>query len=343
MAPLVSIIVPVYKVEEYLHQCVDSIINQTYRNLEIILIDDGSPDRCPEICDEYAARDNRIKVIHKFNGGLSEARNHGLELASGEYIMFVDSDDYVDIRIVETLIEAIDASSADIAMCGRNDMRTTSISSNCNFESDVVLDKKSLMALILRDKIGSQAWAKLFKKEQFKNLRFPIGRLYEDIGTTYLAFNKCNRMVYISRPLYYYRLNQSSISFSEKPNKIYDTFCSFNERLQFAEANYPEVKDDCLALAFGTAMGSLHYHLRFGFAEEIPNLPLVKAFLRERKDSILVCPSISKSRKLLFCLFLLNEKLYNQLIKIGIKILSVWTKFQLLCRFTIRPIIFRRQ
>ena len=316
----VSIIVPVYKVEEYLCECLDSIVGQTYRDLEIILIDDGSPDRCPKICDEYAAIDNRIRVIHKYNGGQSEARNRGLDIATGNYLMFVDSDDYLDKEMVNRLMDALVLNDADISMCSRNAVSSGFITPTHLFDSNIVFNNKDVMYLILKDVIGSQPWAKLFKKELFDNVRFPEGRLYEDIGTMYLAFYNCKRFSYIRQPLYYYRLNLAGTSFSEKPNKIYDTFCSFKERLQFAEANYPEVKDNCLALAFGAAMGSLHYHLRFAFAEERPNLPLVKNFLIERKDSILACPSISRSRKLFFRLFLANESLYNLLMKIAIKI-----------------------
>ena len=114
--PLVSIIVPIYKVEPYLRRCLDSIVNQSYTNLEIILVDDGSPDNCPQICDEYASKDNRIKVIHKKNGGLSDARNAGLDICKGEYISFVDSDDWVDEKYIETLLDLAIKENVDIAI-----------------------------------------------------------------------------------------------------------------------------------------------------------------------------------------------------------------------------------
>lgn len=314
-----SVIVPVYMVERYLSRCLDSIVRQTYDNLEIILVDDGSPDRCGAICDDYAGRDQRIIVLHKENAGVSEARNRGLDIATGEYIMFVDSDDYVDKTIVAKLIEAMEDGDADITMCSGYDNCEGDIEERHYFDSNQEFGNEEVMHLILKDKIGSQPWGKLFKKELFEGVLFPKGRLYEDVATLYLVFGKCLKYRYINLPLYYYTLNQSGISLSEKPNKIYGMFCSYRERLQFAEAHYPRVKDDCLALAFGTAMGSLNYFLRFGFAQEIPNLPLVKEFLRQRKDQILSCPSISSSRKLLFRLFLFNEKTYNSLMKIGIK------------------------
>ena len=116
--PLISVIVPIYNVEKYLDRCVDSIINQTYKNLEIILVDDGSPDNCPQMCDDYAKKDSRIKVVHKENGGLSDARNVGMEVATGEYVSFIDSDDYISLDFYETLLETIVDNDSDIVECG---------------------------------------------------------------------------------------------------------------------------------------------------------------------------------------------------------------------------------
>lgn len=318
--PLISVIIPVYKVENYLKQCLDSVCGQTYNNLEIILVDDGSPDDCGEICDEYAMKDSRVKVIHKKNGGLSSARNTALDIAMGDYISFVDSDDYLDLLFYEKLMTTALANDSQIVMCGRYDVSQTGICPKFFLDKNCTITKKEVMGLILADKIGSQPWDKLYKKSLFENIRFPEGRVYEDIGTTYLAFHKCNNFAFMHEPLYYYRLNNAGISYSERPNKIFDTFKSFFERLIFTQENYPAYVSECLALAFGTAMGSLNYYIRFKFEEEKANLSIVKKFLSDYKDKIYSNELISTPRKLSLKLLLFSEPLYNAIMKFAIKV-----------------------
>lgn len=318
--PLISIIVPIYKVEKYLKQCLDSIVGQTYRNLEIILIDDGSPDCCPEICDQYGMMDNRIKVIHKSNGGQSSARNIGLDIAIGEYVMFVDSDDYLDTNMVSILADTLIEEDLDIVMCSRYDVGESILIRPLLLDHNVLINNADVMKLILTDTIGSQPWGKIYRLSLFESVRFPEGRVYEDIATTYLAFSKCNRFHYVDKPLYYYRLNLVGTSFTERPNKIIDTFQSFYERLIYAEKHFPNVREECLALAFGTAIGSLNYHIRFGFPEELEKLPKVKKFLYQYYESILKCPQISLLRKLLLRVFLMDESLYNVILRVCIKL-----------------------
>lgn len=319
-SPIISIIVPIYKVEGYIHQCINSILNQTYRNLEVILVDDGSPDSCPTICDEYAKKDNRIKVIHKLNGGLSEARNFGLDIAKGEYIAFVDSDDYIHATMIETILQCMIDNDCQIGMCARCDIQGDLNTEKYIFPNSMIASKFEIMPLLLADVIGSQSWDKIYKRSVFDQVRFPIGRLYEDIGTTYLAFDKIERFCYIHRPLYYYRLNNAGISFSEKPNKILDTFTSFYERLLYAEKFFPAEQAKCLELAFNTAMGSLNYHLRFGFEDENQNLRRVRDFFSVYRHQIYRNPFISISRKFLFFIYNLCEPVYNILMRIAIRI-----------------------
>lgn len=231
--PLISVIVPIYNVERYLKICIDSIVNQTYSNLEIILVDDGSPDKCPEICDEYAERDNRIKVIHQENGGLSAARNSGIDVAHGDFLTFIDSDDLVANNYVELLYNGLIKFDADI-----------SIATFCTFTKEDEL-KISWKALSFAEKTKEECFRqygslkaefsmpfisacnKLYKKDLFVSIRFPIAKLYEDAFTTYKLLDKAKKIVFTSTHLYFYRLNPQSIlgqSFREKHLEMVDAF-----------------------------------------------------------------------------------------------------------------------
>jgi glycosyltransferase involved in cell wall biosynthesis len=218
--PLVTVIVPVYKVEPYLRRCLDSIVNQTYRNLEIILIDDGSPDNCGVICDEYAEIDKRIKVIHKKNGGLSSARNVGLDVFKGEYVSFVDSDDVVSLDMIEYLYDLLSDNNAEISVClheiVRDNHRWISFK---NVNNQTVTPKECIKKLLYNDGVDTSAWAKLYKASLFNNVRYPQGKLFEDIATTYKLFFNANRIALGNEAKYSYILRNSSIvgsSFNEK-------------------------------------------------------------------------------------------------------------------------------
>lgn len=185
---MVSVIVPVYKVEPYLEQCIESIAGQTFRELEIILVDDGSPDRCGEICDRWAKRDGRIRVIHRENGGLSAARNTGLSAARGEYLCFVDSDDYLEKDAVGRLLEALNAGGAQIAACnfvfenGEEAAEGTPLLKPYQIEQEMLLSGKEVMRLMDQGKyiFSEVVWNKLYKREIFAEIRFPEGKLHED-------------------------------------------------------------------------------------------------------------------------------------------------------------------
>ena len=225
MHSLVSIIVPIYKVEPYLRRCLDSIVNQTYTNLEIILVDDGSPDTCPQICDEYAAKDKRIVVIHKENGGLSDARNAGLEISKGEYISFVDSDDWVDEKYIEILLNSAIAENTDIAI-GEN-IQTNGF---CNKPKNISTiktysSKEALYHLFSQNHIAfTISCGKLYKKELFSNLHFPIGKYHEDEFTTYILFYRSKKIVYTNCILYYYFRHSNSITGSRHPWDVLEVF-----------------------------------------------------------------------------------------------------------------------
>ena len=200
--PLISIIVPIYKVEQYLGRCVESIVNQTYKNLEIILVDDGSPDNCPAMCDNWACKDARIKVVHKQNGGLSDARNAGMDIAKGEYIAFVDSDDYVRSDMYELLYNNMQENESDISACGVEMVREdeTPIAMLTPLGSYVLNNEEAMIAIIEEDVLKQPVWYKLYKLKCVQNNYFPVGKYHEDIFWSYLAVAKAKYLytVYLS-------------------------------------------------------------------------------------------------------------------------------------------------
>ncbi|MCQ2102485.1 MAG: glycosyltransferase [Fibrobacter sp.] len=211
--PLISVIVPIYKVEPYLRRCLDSIVNQTYTNLEIILVDDGSPDGCPAICDEYAAKDNRIVVIHKENGGLSDARNAGLDICKGEYISFVDSDDWIEKNYIEHLLTLIKNEHADIAIANHQLICTNGfIEYKGVFNNKIFHHSKFMKELIINAPIQFiVAWGKLYKREIFNDVRFPIKKIHEDQYTSYRLFYNAHKIVTTKKILYNYLKRPDSI------------------------------------------------------------------------------------------------------------------------------------
>lgn len=242
--PLISVIIPIYNVEKYLPDCIDSILKQSYKNLEIILVDDGAIDSCGSICDCYACKDNRIVVIHKVNGGLSDARNVGLDQAHGEYIAFVDSDDYIESDMISELYDACRSHNADIAVCGRKQVWENG-TSNPMFCVDRIIEYSSEQAIeqiLINGTIDSAAWDKLYRVDLFDDMRYPVGVLHEDINFTSRLFYKTNKVVKIPYIGYNYRMRMGSITKQGfKPQKM-DLFYQTQKIYEFVGRYLPELK-----------------------------------------------------------------------------------------------------
>lgn len=209
--PMISVIIPVYKVEKWLDRCVASVIAQTYPHLEILLVDDGSPDACGAMCDSWAQRDARIRVIHKANGGLSSARNAGLEVATGQYVMFVDSDDLLHPDICARLLAAIEG--AGVAICDCAHIFGEAAPEYTLSDQRITLDaREAICSLWYQTSFLPSAWGKLYKREIFHTLRFTEGLLYEDIDLMHLAFAAGERIVYEPSRLYGYVHREDSIT-----------------------------------------------------------------------------------------------------------------------------------
>lgn len=288
MEQKVSVIVPIYKVEPYLKRAVASILHQTYHNLEIILVDDGSPDQCGRICDDYAKEDNRITVIHKENGGLSDARNAGLDAAHGEYIVFVDSDDFIAEDYVETLMQCLKKYDADVAMCSYAVTASVeldeSIFKASRDETVEVCDRRELLNN-LYDANHKDAtyfivsWNKIYKASLWQDVRFPKGRIHEDEATTYKIYDRAQKGVYLHRPLYGYFTAPSSITRDRFNIKRMQWMDALDDRIVYFEDKTAQLNEEgkqekeflekqiaCCKRARADA--SIHYY--YPLKEELP-------------------------------------------------------------------------
>lgn len=241
----VSIIVPIYGVEEYLERCVQSLMHQTYTNIQIILVDDGSPDGCSVICDKLAKMDSRILVIHKANGGLSDARNAGLKIASGELIAFVDSDDWVATDYIKTMVRVMEQQASDIVDC--NLLRTYGEVTKDVAESENARNftaSQALAMLICDNEFHQHVWNKLYTKEVIKDIFFEKGKCNEDEFWTYQVFGRAKRITKIDTVLYYYFQRNGSIMGQEYKLSRLDAIEAKIQRQRYIEANYTDLKDE---------------------------------------------------------------------------------------------------
>ena len=262
--PLISVIVPVYRVEEYLERCVKSILSQTYENLEVILVDDGSPDQCPAICDACAEKDARVKVIHQENKGLSGARNAGIDAASGEYLAFVDSDDYVSPHFIEELYQLLQDTGCAIGQCRFSYVKGDGLveesdSAFCIYRGESLMEQ--LYGPEEKATCFVVAWNKLYRAELFKEtgIRYPEGRIHEDEATTYRLFHEAKKLAFLDRALYgYYTENGGSIT-SVFSAKRLQWLTAHEERIAFFKKNgyekllpaaYRKLCDACITFYF---------------------------------------------------------------------------------------------
>lgn len=239
---LISVIVPVYNVEKYLDQCIESIVNQTYKNLEIILVDDGSLDNSSVLCDTWAQIDSRIKVLHLVNGGAGKARNCGLEISHGDWISFIDSDDYIHLNMYESLLSFCDA-TVDLVECSiiateRNDIDFTNLESS----KTIISSSEEAMELHIMDKCFKQTPPnKLIRRSILANIRFPEGKLIDDEFWTYRVIGQCRKLVHTDSIMYAYRQQEASVMHRAFSSKRLQAIEAKKERLIYIEANYPSV------------------------------------------------------------------------------------------------------
>ena len=311
---LITVIVPIYRVEKYLNRCIDSILKQTYKNLEIILVDDGSDDKCPEICDQYKQIDNRIYVIHKVNGGLSEARNFGLKNAKGKYVCFIDSDDYISYNMIEILYNAVYENDADISICNfeyyfENKQRAEQLNITKNIEiSKIEIDTGEQAVLKIYGKQAVQytvAWNKLYKKSLFANITYPVNRYHEDEFTTYKLLYLANKVIYVDTTCYYYLQRENSIT-SVFNQKRLDVLKAYDERLEYFKKN-----NLIYTKTFIEYLNILTYYY-YKFEEIIDQSSMIK-IINKMNNLGFNYKFVPFKMKIRIIIFKINKKLYKKL------------------------------
>lgn len=256
---LISVIVPIYNVEDYLDRCVNSLVNQTYKNLEIILVDDGSPDSCPGICDEWSQRDSRIKVVHKENSGLSDARNAGVKVATGDIISFIDSDDWVEFDMYEKMYQRMCSDKSDIVSCGTKWVYEDGLLLRDVATSNEVLETYDAMKEIIVDgKLKQHVWNKLYKKDLILDIPFEKGKYHEDVFWSYQVFGRVKKVSLMDESFYNYVQREGSIMGALYSVKRLDALDAMKARCEYVKANFEELYSQALRVYISSCM----YHLQ---------------------------------------------------------------------------------
>lgn len=315
--PLISVIVPVYNTEKYLHRCLNSILQQSYDHLEIILVNDGSLDNSPNICDAYANQDSRVKVIHKPNGGLSDARNMGIKHANGEYLSFIDSDDYIDVGLYERFVEKLNDCKDNIDIYIFNVNKETKqgwVVGTTVHEAVYEKSKQKVLenTFVLRG-VDAYACNKIYKKDLFLNISFPLGKLYEDIFTIPKLIHFSHNSICIDNFLgYFYCLNESSIVNAKFSERQFDNITERVLLKEFIDKNYPDLSDLALNKVVDGFL-STGYKLSSSQKNEVyhKSRKNIKNMVIENFSKIIVNNQISFLKKMALLLFFVNNDVYR--------------------------------
>lgn len=291
--PLITVAVAVYNIEKYVGKCIDSIISQKYRNLEIILVNDGSTDKSGLVCDEYAKKDKRIAVIHQKNGGLSSARNAGIKAAKGEYIAFVDGDDYVDENYISALYDAITEKKADIAIAGHTIIYPNKSIEKKSSESLLLAPEDALREILYDRNIDISSWGKLYKRELFANISFPDGQLFEDSATTYKLFIAAKQIVVIPESHYSYFIREGSITNAGFSKKKLDLLKSTKDMADDIVALYPDLKQATKRRLMWAHLSTLAQLAKDRHPDAAIKKKLMR-YIRENRKAVLSDPMVQK-------------------------------------------------
>ncbi|WP_314023341.1 glycosyltransferase [Gemella sanguinis] len=316
MGEKISVIVPVYNVEQYLERCVDSIINQTYTNLEIILVNDGSTDNSGKLCDELAKKDKRIRVIHKENGGLSDARNRGIDESESDLVGFIDSDDYIDSDMYEVLLKNLNDTDADLSMCALYDVYNNTPEAQVTNKETWKLSSEQAIKMVMEAKILSvTAVNKLYRKSLFTDLKFEVGKIAEDAFIMIKLLDKCEKIVATNEKKYYYVHRENSITTQKFSTKFLNVIEAYEQNSNIILEKYPKLKD-----VAQTRMNWAYFYvldrllLDDNYNDKELENKLISYLKNHRKD-ILNDPLFTKGRKIGFIALLLSRNLYRKLIE----------------------------
>ena len=315
---LISIIVPVYNVEKYLKKCVYSILNQSYKNLEVILVNDGSTDNSGKICDELSREDSRINVYHKDNGGLSDARNYGVAKANGEYVGFVDSDDYIDQYMYENLYKAIRKYNTQIAECG-----ITRVYKNNKLrphydgeEYSLVVDREGYLKEYLENrKVYGAAVCKLLSIDLAKVLKFPDGKVYEDVFYTLELLKKVDKYTLISGNYYYYYIRGNSITTKTFSSRDMDYIEIIDKIGEYTLNNYTKLKEKLFRRQGFAYLSIFNQIIQLNDYRQIPEYSILIGKLKNIRSNIIFNKLAPKSLKIAIILLNINEGLYKKVLK----------------------------
>lgn len=324
MEKLVSIIIPVYNVQDELNLCLESVISQTYRNIEILVIDDGSTDESASICDFYEKKDSRIKVIHKLNGGLSDARNVGLEYASGEYVYFLDSDDLIKNDTIEVLLSLCEKYDAEIGISWfcpfySNLELKELLPSSGNRDIQIMNKKEAIKKMILPDNYDHSGCGKLYRKSLWENMIFPKGKLYEDLYTTYDIFYKANKIVYVLEPKYLYRQRVGSIMNSKVGLKHLELLDISDMVANKIITWYPEFYEIVRNKQTQTYANLLFKIMNYDRKMYKDTQTRIVKFCRKNVIKCSISPYMKTNDKIKILLISLNKSIYPFFYKIGLK------------------------
>lgn len=312
----ISIIVPIYNVEKYLEKCLESILGQTFKDFELILVDDGSPDNCGSICDRYLKLDSRVKVIHKENGGLSSARNAGLDIAIGEYVGFVDSDDWIDTNMYEILYSMAKETDADIIQCKFKELyNENNINIKINTSKFKLIDKfEALNNLIDYGEMHVQmvvAWNKLYKKNLFDEIRFPNGKIHEDEFTTYKLLYKSKKVALIGNELYYYRQTPNSIMNAKFNKNRLDYLEALEESLIFFKKVNNEQLYNMTTIRYVDNLKKYYFKCEELLKDNKETLRKIKNSYNKAFKEYIYMNSFGIKSNLMELFFLINPKFYK--------------------------------
>lgn len=320
---MISVIVPVYNVEKYLERCVKSIAAQTYKDLEILLIDDGSTDKSGKMCDDFQQTDSRIKAFHKQNGGLSDARNYGIEHSAGEFISFVDSDDYIDGKMLETLHRLITENDADLAVCSAMDVFEGKEVTQVKEIKEFNLNKVESYKYMLRGDGIPSACNKLYKRQTVGDVRFPVGKLYEDGFFTPQILKRVEKTAVTSKPMYYYFRRADSITTKPFRKGDLDVIEAYDKCVKQVKELCPEALPYAEFRYRNAYFNVLDKMLMRDDCKEIPEYKQVVKYLKKHTVQIVKDPGFGKMRKIAAVALKFSVPLYKKILLTKQKIYKI--------------------
>lgn len=316
---LISIIIPVYNVEKYLEKSIESVLIQTYSNLEIILVDDGSTDNSGVICDQFQKKDTRVRVIHKKNGGLSDARNCGIKKSSGKYLTFMDSDDIISDDYIEYLYSLIKKYKTKLSIC-KYDV-TVDVKQNKSVKKGITFKMNKILTLkhlLLEDIFTVSACAKMYSAELFDNITFPVGRLYEDNGTIYKLIDKCDEIAYGEDVKYFYIKRENSITTSTFSERKLDLIYLTDEMCNYLE-KYTDLQNEIKKKRIASRFSIVSQLSKCGMLDSDIAMECIE-YIKNNKDFILNSEIVTKREKIAMILLITNKRLFSNVWKLYEKI-----------------------